>query len=289
MTFSRILRISPLFKKGLVILVDCGWGKGCATQRIELDNPHWRFQSMSAADLVRLSWLSEMKPDYLWRIQDGLEAVTKGGVEILNLNGILNLIGWVRSNHGHFVPHAQLTDGMSSPKQPLVLYPPLNLLRQVRADSDRGLRSPPLDGQHREMARCPNMSHLTHSLAVESARRVYASMDGVRSGNPNIRLRGHASSLDLCCHAEHHPKKRSRINCGKWPMNGCIALALLLTRGAEGATETFNLKVYVEFCDVDPPEDVVGKPNTRGSHPALCNRGTQRAVRPAKRSSASVS
>ena len=93
---------------------------------------------MSAADLVRLSWLSDMNPRYFWSIQDGLEAITKAGVEIVNPNGILNLIGWVRSNDGHFVPHAQLPEGKISPERPLMLCPPLNLLREVRADADHG-------------------------------------------------------------------------------------------------------------------------------------------------------
>src|SRR5262249_4552111 len=118
------------FKEGLVVLVGCGWGKGYATQVIELDHPHWRFESMSAADLVRLSWLDDMNPSYFWRIQDGLEAVSKAGVQIVNPNGILNLIGWVRSNNGHFVPHAQLPEGDLSPERPLMLNPPLNLLLQ---------------------------------------------------------------------------------------------------------------------------------------------------------------
>jgi len=103
------------FKEGLVVVVGCGWGKGYATQVLELNHPHWRLESMSAADLVRLSWLGKMSPGYFWRIQDGLEAISKAGVEIVNPNGILNLIGWVRRNDGHFVPHAQLPEGEISP------------------------------------------------------------------------------------------------------------------------------------------------------------------------------
>ena len=91
------------FKGGLVVLVDCGWGKNSyTTQIVELDHPQWRFLSMSVADLIRLSWLQDINPSYFWCIQDGLETIKKAGVEIINPNGILNLIGWVRHNHGHF-------------------------------------------------------------------------------------------------------------------------------------------------------------------------------------------
>ena len=248
----------PNFKEGLVILVDCGWGKGCATQRIELDHPHWRFQRMSAADLVRLSWLSDMNPDYFWRIQDGLEAVTKAGVEILNLNGILNLIGWVRSNHGHFVPHAQLPDGEISPERPLLLNPPLNLLRQVRADSDRGY------DRHRSFDNTGTWHDVQHAspnpfFSSESARRVYASMDDVRSGTLTSVYEG---TLRLWISVATPSITQREVTCQLWEMANewLHRIGAALDARAEGATETFNLKVYVEFCDVDPPEDVVGKP-----------------------------
>lgn len=109
------------FRNGLVVLVGCGWGKGYVTKEIVLAHPHWRFETMSAADLIRLSWLDDMKPGFFWRIQDGLEAVSKAGVKIININGILNLIGWIRSNKGHLVPHAQLSEGEISPGKPLRL------------------------------------------------------------------------------------------------------------------------------------------------------------------------
>ena len=126
------------FKGGLILVVGCGWGKEYIIPGASLEHPHWRFQSVSAADLVRLSWLGDMGPGYFWRIQDGLETIEKAGVKIINPNGILNLIGWIRRNDGHFVPHAQLPEGKISPERPLRLCPPLNLLREVRADSDQG-------------------------------------------------------------------------------------------------------------------------------------------------------
>jgi hypothetical protein len=49
------------FRQGFVVLVGCGWGKAYSTEVIELDNSHWRFESISAADLVRLSWLSGIR------------------------------------------------------------------------------------------------------------------------------------------------------------------------------------------------------------------------------------
>jgi hypothetical protein len=171
----------PNFKQGLVVLVGCGWGKGYATEVAELDDPQWRFQSMSVADLVRLSWLGNMSPAYFWRIQDGLDAVENAGVTIINPNGILNLIGWVRRNEGHFVPHAQLPGGYISLDEPLMLNPPLNLLREVRADSDHGYdRHCAID----PAGYCHEVQHISPApfFTSESAARLYASMTDVRQG-----------------------------------------------------------------------------------------------------------
>ena len=248
----------PDFKEGLVILVGCGWGKACAIQSIELNHPKWRFQSMSAADLVRLSRLGDMNPNYFWRIQDGLEAVTKAGVEIVNPNGILNLIGWVRSNDGHFVPHAQLPDGKISPERPLMLNPPLNLLREVRAESDRGYdrhRSLDNTGTWHDVQRAsPNPF-----FDSESRRCVYGSMDDLRS---EILTSVYEGALRLWISIATPNITQREVEYQLWKMANewLHRIGAALDARAEGTTKTLNLKVYVEFWDVDPPREVNGKP-----------------------------
>ena len=248
----------PDFKEGLVVLVGCGWGKGYAIQGIKLNHPKWRFQSMSAADLVRLSWLGDMNPNYFWRIQDGLEAVTKAGVKILNLNGILNLIGWVRSNHGHFVPHSQLPEGEISPERPLMLYPPLNLLREVRADADRGY-----DRHHSfdNTGTWHDVQHVSPNpfFDSESGRRIYASMNDIRSGTLTSVYEG-ALRLWISVATPNITQREVRYRLWEMANEWLHRIGAALDARAEGATATLNLKVYVEFCDVDSPEAAVGKP-----------------------------
>jgi hypothetical protein len=246
------------FKEGLVVLVGCGWGKGYATQVIELDHPHWRCESMSAADLVRLSWLGDMNPSSFWRIQDGLEAVSKAGVQIVNPNGIVNLIGWVRSNNGHFVPHAQLPAGEISPERPLMLNPPLNLLRQVRADADRGY------DRHRAVDNTGtwhDVQHVSPSpfFSSESARRIYASMDDVRSGTLTS-VYGGAIQLWMSVAAPNISERE--VEYRLWEMAGewLHRIGNALDARGEAATEKHNLKVYIEFCDGDPPTEGGEKP-----------------------------
>lgn len=169
------------FQAGMTLVVGGGWGKGYATKHFDVHRENWHFDSISVADLVRVSWMADMKPEYFWRIQDGLSEVESKGVQIINPNGVLNLIGWVRQNGGHFVPHTQLPPDPITPDRPLMLYPPLNTLRTVRAEADSGYDK----HSARDEAGKP---HLVQRLSPdpffesESSRKLYASMTDVRDG-----------------------------------------------------------------------------------------------------------
>ena len=246
------------FKEGLVVLVSCGWGKGFAIQEIELSHPQWRFLSMSVADLMRLSWLGDINPGYFWRVQDGFEAIKKAGVKIVNPNGILNLIGWVRHNHGHFVPHEQLPNWEISLEQPLLLNPPSNLLREVRAEADQGY------DHHRSLDNTGTLHGVQRVspdpfFISESERRVYASMDDLRGGKLTSVYEG-VLHLWLSVAA---PKITQRgVEDRLWEMANewLHRLGAALDARGDAATEPLNLKVYVEFHDPDLPKDVVEKP-----------------------------
>ncbi len=246
------------FKKGIVVLVGCGWGKGYATQFLEIDRPHWRFESMSAADLVRLSWLSDMNPSYFWRIQDGLEAVSKAGVEIVNPNGILNLIGWVRSNDGHFVPHSQIGEGKISHERPLVLNLPLNLLRQVRADSDLGY------DRHSSFDNTGTWHDVQHAspnpfFKSESERRLYASMDDMRVKTLTSVYEG-TYKLWMSIAAPNLSERKIEYRLWEMGSEWLHRIGSALDKRVKAMPGTYNLKVYVEFRDGDPSKEGMEKP-----------------------------
>ena len=266
---SVLEKISGLseFKEGLVVLVSCGWGKGYANQEITLDHSKWRFQYMSGADLVRLSWLDDMKPSYFWRIQDGLEAITNGGVHIINPNGILNLIGWVRSNEGHFVPHAQLLEGEISPERPLMLNPPLNLLREVRAEAD--LRY----DRHRVIDNIGTWHDVQHVspnpfFNSESARRLYASMGDVENGTLTSVYEG---TVQLWISLETPNINERRVTYLLWEMANewLHRIGREFDELAVNLAKKANVKVYVEFRDADPPKKPGEKPKIEDLTP-LC-------------------
>ena len=247
------------FKQGLVVLVGCNWGNSYVTQRLKLDRPDWRFQSITAADLIRLSWLEEMNPSYIWRIQDGKETVTNAGVHIVNPNGILNLIGWVRSNHGHFIPYKGIPEGEVSPEKPLDLYPPLNLLREVRATADQGYdRHCSLDNTgvwHDVQHFSPNPLFYN-----ENNRRIYASMDDAYSGTLTSVYEG-AIILWISVSTPYITEKDTQYRLWEMANEWLHRIGSILDVRAETATTRLVLKVYIEFCDTGPPKAARVKPS----------------------------
>ena len=212
-----------------------------------------------------------MNPTYFWRIQDGLEAVTKAGVKIQNVNGILNLIGWVRRNHGHFVPHEQLPDVEISADQPLMIIPDLNILREVRADADRGYdrhRSLDNTGMWRDVQRVSSSPFFDS----ESRRRVYASMDDARGGTLTSVYEG-ALRLWISVAAPNITQRAIKLQLWEMANEWLHRIGAVLDARAGDVAEAPNLKVYVEFCDVDPPKDVGERPLPEDLIP-LCTIGT---------------
>lgn len=128
---------NPSFQRGTFLVCGCGWGKGYASRAILSDNPKWRLETVSSADLFSLSWLPSFTSASLWRVLKGLEVAEEAGVHLENPNGILNLVGWVRKNKGRVVPHAELPEAKITPETPLVLAIPTDEIRDVRVESYR--------------------------------------------------------------------------------------------------------------------------------------------------------
>ncbi|NTU74094.1 hypothetical protein HGB07_08190 [Candidatus Roizmanbacteria bacterium] len=219
---------------------------------------HWRFESISVADFVRVSLIGYMTPSFFWRIQDGLEAVEKAGVNISNLNGILNLIGWVRSNNGHFVPHEQLPQGEISPDRPLTLTVATNFLRDVRAESDSSIdrhRATDNIGSWHDVQRVlPNPFFCT-----ESKLRLYVSLDDVGCGTLTSLYEGIAL-LWISVFAPNISGREIVFQLWEMANEWLHRIGNILDERKEALKSKHNLKVYVEFLDVDPAKEGREKP-----------------------------
>lgn len=169
------------FKYGLILIVGCGYGKAFAFDPIEFEHPNWRIDFITSADLIRLSWIKDISPQQLWRIQDGLENLNKFGVNIENVNGILNLIGWVQQNDGHFIPHSQLPVWRISLEHPLNISIPLNLLHGVRADIDRSYDRHCIR-DHTGKLHIVQRSSPHSFFNAQKRNALYASMDDLKRG-----------------------------------------------------------------------------------------------------------
>ena len=252
----------PGFKAGLVVLVGCSWGKSYVTRRFKLNHPNWRFQIITADDLIRLSWLDEMSPEYLWRIQDGLDAVNEAGVQIENLSGILNLIGWVRSNDGHFIPNDSFPDCEVSSEKPLQIIPPTDLTRDIRATTDKRFdRHCSLDntGKWHYVQRLFS-NPLFHN---ESNHRVYASVNDLLSQTMTSVYESANNQLWISVSAPNIKNKDIQVRLFKMANEWMHRIGNALDVHAKSATASPILKVYIKFCDADPPEFARENPKSK--------------------------
>ena len=101
----------PNFQSGVIVLVGCGIGRPTMQAFEGTDDPRFKIESLSAADMETLSWLRGFTPLSLFRILDAQERLEQLGARLFNPNGLLNLVGWSRALEGHLAPHGALDDG----------------------------------------------------------------------------------------------------------------------------------------------------------------------------------
>ncbi len=93
------------FKDGITLIVACGWGRSLACTLPEVGSDDWKIETLSAPDLTTLSLSPGFNALTLWRLLDARHRLTKAGVVLQNVNGLLNLYGWSKDLNYHLVPH----------------------------------------------------------------------------------------------------------------------------------------------------------------------------------------
>lgn len=125
----------PGFRDGLTVVVGCGVGRGISFEVDRGKWPGWRIVFAPAYDLHTLSWTREFRGLTLWRILDAQDAVAGLGTMLMNINGLINLVGWVRSLDGHIVPHSQMPETAASGIREVMLMVDQASQRRVRHES----------------------------------------------------------------------------------------------------------------------------------------------------------
>jgi hypothetical protein len=174
----------PGFREGLTIAIGCGIGRATAIswERKKKKRAGWRVEFMSAADLITLSWLPEMSPLFLWKLREAQERLAALGVELQNANGLLNLVAWVRSQHGHLVPHAEVPAEFCDDDAPKFIVIEQNALRMLRHEAVTSWDARVVQNIQGEWikVRKQEQSHFKE----ERAKPLYASEDPTKSRWP---------------------------------------------------------------------------------------------------------
>lgn len=106
---SKHAQSLPAFRDAITLVIMCGIGRSLVFGIGDLP-ANWRLQHISAHDLETLSWTDDFSAGSLWRLLDSVDALEKLEVNLLNVNGLLNLVAWSRELNGHIIPHGQLPD-----------------------------------------------------------------------------------------------------------------------------------------------------------------------------------
>ena len=250
---ARGLARQPDFKGGVLLLAVCGWGRECAMPDLEWEADGWRVQTASAADLVRLGQINGVDAKYLWRFLDGLDAATSAGVQFPIHHDLLNLMAWMRSNEGHFIPHSDLD-------LPERVSADSRLLCHVAPDVGRSLRAEAVAehdlhhshdnaGRRHELMRAqPDAEFVSRS-----SRRVYGSVDAARH-RKFVGVYEGLSHLWVSVDAPNIPDTEVQYHLWRMTAGWLHRLGSAFDQRRAPSPEPEKLMVYVEFRDVAPSQ-----------------------------------
>lgn len=97
---------------------------------------NWKIEALPIHDLETAYWHPDHSDRMFWQAIQNSDAVAEFGVELFNVNGLLNLIAWQNNLHGHMVPHADIpAEFVPSKDARVLLQIPTNELLDLRLES----------------------------------------------------------------------------------------------------------------------------------------------------------
>jgi hypothetical protein len=100
-------RKQPGFRYGRTLIITCGIGRAGALPIPDVGGD-WSVEAITAPDLATLAWTKNLNLKKLWKILDAFDQLEGAGIALFNINGLLNLIGWMKSNDWQVIPHSEM-------------------------------------------------------------------------------------------------------------------------------------------------------------------------------------
>lgn len=112
---------SAQFKSGISLVVGCGVGRGIMHDIKIPESESWEVDFLPVHDFEVLSNKNDFAPVSLWRLKDAEQQLSEAGIELLNINGLLNLVAWREQLDGHLIPHDQVPDAFGDGGSGLIM------------------------------------------------------------------------------------------------------------------------------------------------------------------------
>jgi hypothetical protein len=176
-TTQNHFRKIPGFKKGLTLIIGCGYGRPTVFYPPEKPDD-WMIEFVSAPDFQSLSWIPGASSLSIWKLIEHESFLKSHNVSIANANGLLNLYGWW-VNSEHFIIHPDIYFPDDQTHTHIAI--PTDCLADIRLKVRRGwdlhaLPSP--DGQFVRVQRTTAQSYFPD----DKDKPQYAAIDAARSG-----------------------------------------------------------------------------------------------------------
>lgn len=165
------------FKKGLTLIIGCGYGRPTVFYPPEKSDD-WMIEFVSAPDFQSLSWIPGASSLSLWKLIEHETFLNSHNVSIANANGLLNLYGWWVSSD-HFIIHPEIHFPDDQTHTHIAI--PTDCIANIRFNVRRGwdLHALPLpDGQFARVQRTTGKSYFPD----DKDKPQYAAIDAARSG-----------------------------------------------------------------------------------------------------------
>lgn len=130
---KQFVKNIPNYKEGITLIVGCGWGRNFGFDFPTGEEGDWKIEVILAYDLAMFSLSPGMEALTFYRLLEAREKIESENVELMNLNGLLNLYGWAQELNYHLVPHEQMQDAPYDSK--LIVPISQNSLLKIRQEA----------------------------------------------------------------------------------------------------------------------------------------------------------